>query len=146
MAACERVLAEVFAANGYPLIWPDEPIEWLSRDDTLGAWVAVSAAGGVVGHVMVRDITDYGVEVSRLFVSPTAQSLGFGAALLDHAVAWAAGRGLALTLCVESSRTKAIALYERTGWYRTHSRVAEWRGPDGAEITLDYFARDKVVA
>lgn len=129
---CVRVLAEVHQCDGYPVNWPDQPGEWLSRASAWGAWVA-ELGGHVVGHIGLsrsaegdlapglwsdrngtsKDLT---AVVSRLFIAPRARGLGIGTLLIDRAVEEARGRGLHPVLDVVASDTAAAALYERLGW------------------------------
>jgi hypothetical protein len=46
---CVALLAEVHAADRYPLLWPADPRGWLAPPGLLDAWVA--ADDGVVGHI-----------------------------------------------------------------------------------------------
>ncbi|MGW0171933.1 GNAT family N-acetyltransferase [Streptomyces sp. NPDC003343] len=128
-----RVLAEVHQLDGYPVNWPDQPSEWLSRGPLLGSWVA-ELEGRLAGHVSLSQggegdlapmlwserngATTRGMTavVSRLFVAPQARGHRIGALLIGQAVEEARSRGLHPVLDVVASDTAAIALYERLGW------------------------------
>ncbi|WP_405888476.1 GNAT family N-acetyltransferase [Streptomyces sp. NBC_01136] len=129
---CVRVLAEVHAADGYPVNWPDRPGEWLSKSSLLTAWVA-ELDGRLVGHIGLSrsepgDLAPglWGARegaggeatavVSRLFVAPGARGHGIGALLMERAVREARRRGLHPVLDVVASDVAAAALYERLGW------------------------------
>ena len=129
---CElaRLVHEV---DGYPVLLPENPADFVVTSNCIDAWVAVSE-GDICGHVSLHTVFSDAiaemasrhfecerselVAVSRLFVSPQARGLGFGRALLDVAVRDARRRGLALVLDVVTSFGGAIALYERSGWKR----------------------------
>ncbi|WP_202871189.1 GNAT family N-acetyltransferase [Kribbella pratensis] len=66
----------------YPINWPADPRTWLTPENSLGCWVAVSGAR-VVGHVVLTAVGD-GAEVERLFVDPRATRQGIGRQLLDR--------------------------------------------------------------
>lgn len=139
---CVRVLAEVHARDGYPVNWPDQPGEWLSRGHLLGSWVA-ELEGILVGHVSLsqggegdlapmlwserneaaRDLT---AVVSRLFVAPQARGYRIGALLVGQAVEEARHRGLHPVLDVVASDTAAAALYERMGWQLMATVEQQW--------------------
>lgn len=75
---CVKALAEVQAADGYPVDWPDDPAGFLTPSDLAGAWVAVDDEG-VAGHVGVT----VGDAVTRLFVAPRARGRGLAVRLLE---------------------------------------------------------------
>jgi ribosomal protein S18 acetylase RimI-like enzyme len=127
---CVAALTQVHGSGGgYPTRWPADPHAWLDPADAARTWVAADGPA-IVGHVMVRVGPDGTAEVSRLYVAPSAQGRGLATALLTAARAYAAGRGLALTLQVTTGQDAAIALYERTGWRRTGT-VFGWTTPAG---------------
>lgn len=156
-AACVAGLAEVHAADGYPMNWPADPADWLTPPDTLGAWTAVRD-GAVVGHVVLRagfddldpllaeagDVADVAPDrlasVARLFVVPAARRLGLGAALIRHVTTEAAARDLRLALdVVDDGRGAAQALYESAGWRRVTTVKAAWTTPDGTHPLVHYY-------
>lgn len=133
LPACVAVLREVHEADGYPTVWPDDPVGWLHPGEP--AWVAEDPAG-VLGHVAVVRIAAVlgdAPAVSRLFVSPRARGrgLGTGAALLARAQGWAVRRGLPLVLDVVEDGGPAAELYERLGWELVGRRDADWVTPAG---------------
>ena len=136
MNACVTVLAEVHAADGYPMRWPADPVAWL-RPDAEG-WVA-EQDGRILGHVLL-EARDGATTISRLFVAPGGRRRGLGERLLDAARAAASARGLAVTLEVVDSGAAAIALYRRLGWQHTGTGPGGWLTPDGVPATVHYFA------
>ncbi|MBM7439666.1 GNAT family N-acetyltransferase [Streptomyces sp. HB132] len=142
---CVRVLAEVHQLDGYPVNWPDQPREWLSRGPLLGSWIA-ELAGRTVGHVSLsqggeddlaptlwseRDGAARGraAVVGRLFVAPQARGHGIGALLMGRAEEEARRRGLHPVLDVVTSDHAAAALYERLGWELMATVEQRW-SPD----------------
>ncbi|MFF7308854.1 GNAT family N-acetyltransferase [Streptomyces sp. NPDC008137] len=139
---CVRALAEVHACDGYPVNWPDQPGEWLSRGPLLGSWVA-GLEGDLVGHVSLshggeddvapalwserNGATRRGTAVvSRLFVAPRARGHRIGALLIGRAVEEARRSGLHPVLDVVASDTAAAALYERLGWELIGTVEQQW--------------------
>jgi GNAT superfamily N-acetyltransferase len=163
---CVRALRLVHEADGYPMVWPADPSGWLSPDDQAAAWVAVTGAaavasgaaegeeggghragpraqgGEILGQVLLREHPEPDCyELARLFVAPAARGLGLGAALMKRAETWAARRGCRLVLeVVADERSGAIALYEKAGWRRTSTVVADWSAPDGTPVRLHRYA------
>ncbi|MEU0941003.1 GNAT family N-acetyltransferase [Embleya sp. NPDC005971] len=137
-----RVLAEVHARDGYPVNWPDQPGEWLSRGPLLGSWVA-EVDGRLVGHVCLSQVGEGDLApglwserhgagrsatavVGRLFVAPQARGHRIGAVLIDRAVKEARHRGLHPVLDVVTSDTAAADLYERLGWQLMATVEQQW--------------------
>ncbi|MFC7549761.1 GNAT family N-acetyltransferase [Plantactinospora sp. GCM10030261] len=151
---CVAVLADVHRLDRYPLNWPAHPVRWLSPDNALHAWVAVTADDVVVGHVAVhRPEPPTGAasvaaastrvaEVGRLFVAPTARRHNLASRLLGEARRWATERHRSLTLeIVDDPRSAAaIAVYERTGWQHTGTTTAGWTNPEGGPVRLRRYA------
>jgi ribosomal protein S18 acetylase RimI-like enzyme len=152
--ACVELLADVHAADRYPLHWPADLLAWLAPDNLLAAWVAEHERG-VVGHIALRSAINkpaasiwspacglpperLGV-IARLFVAPGARGYGVGAALLDEACAEARARGLRPVLDVLDHNRGAIALYERKGWRRVASVEAPWARDSGGQPFLHYY-------
>ena len=130
---------EVHVADRYPISWPSDPARWLSPPGLLRAWV-VEHQSAMVGHVAIAGC-ESSTLVSRLFVAPSARKQAIGRRLLGHAQTWAMRSGCAVMLEVaELGDGAAIALYERAGWQHTRSTEASWRTPDGAAVTLRYYA------
>lgn len=152
--ACIALLADVHAADRYPLQWPANPPAWLTSNDLLGAWV-VEHESRLVGHVSLcsaasessaslwSSACDVPPEqlavIARLFAAPSARGRGVGAALLDVACDEARSRGLRPVLDVLDLNQRAMALYERKGWRRIASVPASWAVIDSKEHLLHYF-------
>lgn len=131
LAACVEALAEVQAADRYPVHWPADPGAWLTPDGMTTAWIAVEA-GAVLGHLaLTRD-----QEVSRLFVTPGARGRGVASRLLDTA---RAATPLPLRLEVSSEGRAAIGFYERSGWRRVGSTRAGWLNAAGEPALLHHY-------
>jgi GNAT superfamily N-acetyltransferase len=152
--ACVALLADVHAADGYPLHWPADPPHWLAPDRLLAAWVAEDEQT-VIGHVaLCGAVGDAAAPlwsaasglppeqlavVAKLFVAPRARGHGVGAALLAHAGAEARRRDLRPAIEVLDHDRGAIALYERTGWRRVASLPAPWASASGDQALLYYY-------
>jgi diamine N-acetyltransferase len=84
-------------------------------------------AGDVIGYVMLRERTpprgvapDDALEIARLYARKRALGSGVGAALMQRAIAEAAGRGKeAVWLCVWDRNERAIRFYESWGFHRS---------------------------
>ena len=151
---CVEVLAQVHAADGYPLHWPADPKSWLMPERLLAAWV-VEREGVLAGHVALCDaMGDSGADVwmaasdlpmerlgviAKLFVAPMARGRGLGVTLLNTACAEARSRGMRPALEVLDSDRGAIALYERMGWCRLASVPVPWASTNGARALLHYY-------
>ncbi|WP_346101844.1 GNAT family N-acetyltransferase [Nonomuraea maheshkhaliensis] len=131
LPACVDALAQVQAADRYPVDWPDDPGGWLTPEDLAAAWIAVEP-GAVVGHV---GLTGDG-EVVRLFVTPAARGGGLAARLLETARTAAGGP---LKLQVSSEGKAAIAFYERAGWRRIGSDRATWLNAAGEPALVHHY-------
>ncbi|GAA2760684.1 GNAT family N-acetyltransferase [Actinopolymorpha rutila] len=152
---CVRLLAEVHERDGYPLNWPERPVDWLVGSAPLAAWVAL-LDGQVVGHVALSrsgpgDVAtdllrerDGGVRdgepavLGRLAVGPAARGRGVGTSLVARAVEHAKAHGLRPVLDVVDSDRSAIALYERLGWHRLGSVEQLWGA--GQPVTIHCYA------
>ncbi|MGI5286256.1 GNAT family N-acetyltransferase [Nonomuraea polychroma] len=129
--ACVEALAQVQAADRYPVDWPDDPWGWLTPADLTSAWIAIEL-GTVLGHVgLTRD-----AEIVRLFVTPAARGRGLAAQLLDSVRAAVRGP---LKLEVSSEGKAAIAFYERSGWRRVGSSRAGWVNAAGEPALLHHY-------
>ena len=138
--------------TGYPAVPPVDAAAWVAGPDDLAAFVATDGAGAVVGHVGVQAAAavDHGtgpalqeawsralgrpVEecavVARLFVSARHQRRGVGARLLERAVGWVEGRGMAPCLDVlPLPDDGALCFYECLGWVRAAELWAHWHRP-----------------
>jgi GNAT superfamily N-acetyltransferase len=104
------------------------------------AWVTQDAEG-IAGHVVLRDDRHgdpEAIEVSRLFVRPSARRQKHAVRLLDTCREQAAALGLELVLeTIDGSA--AMVLYEATGWQRTDSRTADWVDRAGAPVILHRY-------
>nr|WP_092885908.1 GNAT family N-acetyltransferase [Actinopolymorpha cephalotaxi] len=161
LADCVRLLAEVHGRDGYPLIWPERPVDWLVGSAPLAAWVALLDDRGedhIVGHVALarcgpgdvapdllrareagpdeRDPRP--VVLGRLAVDPAARGRGVGARLLTGAVEYARAHGLRPVLDVVDSDRSAVALYERLGWTPLGSAEQVWGA--GQAVTIHCYA------
>ncbi|MCZ7413977.1 MULTISPECIES: GNAT family N-acetyltransferase [unclassified Streptomyces] len=151
------MLAQVHAADGYPVNWPHEPGSWLTQPSLIRAWVA-EANGEIVGHVGLSRSTEGDAApalwsartgravattavVNRLFVAPSARGRGIGAALMARAVGEAGDRGLHPVLDVVASDTLAASLYERLGWHLLDTVEQRW-GQDQRVTVRCYAAPD----
>ncbi|PYC78602.1 GNAT family N-acetyltransferase [Streptomyces tateyamensis] len=140
----------VHRADGYPAQWPTRPSHFLRPADQLAAWVAVSGAGEVLGHVALgRDSSageqwtglhggDGTVAVSRLFVDPAARGQGLGERLLAAAVRQVRHWGLVPVLDVVAGSTPALHLYRSLGWQELAVVTQEWSG--GVTVPVHCFA------
>lgn len=135
--ACLDALRATHDADGYPAVWPSDPVRWLTAPKGapvgVAAWVAI-ADGALVGHVgLARADDPVGTRaiIVRLFVHPGYRDRGIGAALMNSAVEQARRNRWRPRLEVIDSGTTAIRLYERLGWQRVGERRAEWREADG---------------
>lgn len=156
LPALVNALWEVHVQDGYPSVWPEQPLSFLApadtvSADTLGGWVA-EMDGRVVGQVLLRGVSrppgwllDAGltdpnlVILSRLFVAPGARHQGLVQALFQTAWAEAERRGLQPVLDVHHRNHAAIRLYERLGWQRIASVHADWADPDGTTPTVHVY-------
>lgn len=149
LAALGDILRRDHPRSRYPYVLPDDPAAWVAETGDLAAFVATDAAGDVAGHVAVEAAprVDHGTGpalqeawsraagrppqecavVSRLFVSADHRRAGVGARLLERAVGWAEGRGLAPCLDVLPLPDDAVLRwYERLGWVRAGELRAHW--------------------
>lgn len=146
-----EILGEQQPSSRYPFRWPlPFPVEqFIARQHELAAFVA-EVDGALAGHVCVQSVAgsaavngidggelgrawsaghDRPVEelaaVSALFTALFARGRGAGGALLEAAVGWIRGQGLAPCLDVVQHHSPALAIYEAHGWVR----IAEVRPP-----------------
>ena len=97
----------------------------LERDDTTVFFA--EREGDVVGYVMLRERTPPAslalrdaLEIARLYARKRALGSGVGAALMQRAIAEAAGRGKdAVWLGVWDRNERAIRFYESWGFHRS---------------------------
>ncbi|MGW6335396.1 GNAT family N-acetyltransferase [Nocardia rhamnosiphila] len=136
--------------DGYPAIWPVDPVGWLSPAKLIDARIA-AAGHAVVGHVGIGESAlppavraaacghAAPISVVRLFVVPSSRRCGTGRGLLDAAVEMARLRGCRAVLDVEDGAADAISLYEQAGWQRVHSGPGDWTTSDGRAAFLHYY-------
>jgi GNAT superfamily N-acetyltransferase len=140
LPACVDVLARVHAAGGYPTNWPADPARWLTPPDLIEAWIASVDGAAVAGHMVITRAAGCAVaEVGRLFVDPAVRRQGIAHALVRHATEWAVAQGADLTLWVTDHLRAAQALYERAGFERAATAVADWTAPDGQPVTVHRY-------
>lgn len=139
--------------HGYPVVWPQDPQDWIAGADLAG-FVAVDS-GALIGHVAIQEAAhaDHGTGgvlgdlwsgahgrplascalLSRLFVAPTRAGGGVGAALLDAAVDWMRERDLApcldlLPIDARQRPTRRLQeWYQRHGWRVAGEASPTWR-------------------
>jgi GNAT superfamily N-acetyltransferase len=151
LAGCIELLAAVHRHDSYPLNWPADPRLWLCPPDVLHAWIATADNAAIVGHIAVHGAASAELRasrpyasVSRLFVSPAFRRDLVATRLLQQARRWAADQGIDLILdVVDSQRSAAIALYERTGWQHSRTTTANWTDPDGSPVMLRHYTLRK---
>ncbi|GAA1592963.1 hypothetical protein [Actinoplanes couchii] len=49
---------------------------------------------------------------------------------------------MSLNVVENGRRTGAVAFYEATGWRYTHTSIADWTGPDGAQVRLRHYSAE----
>lgn len=111
LPALVAALRRVHEQDGYPSVWPEDPLAFVQGGAPLAAWVGV--VGGVpAGQVLLCRAPGEGggLEVKRLFVAPEAR-----------------GQRLAEQLMRAAQR-----LYARLGWVPSGEGVAAWTDPDGS--------------
>jgi len=151
---CVALLAEVHAADRYPLYWPADPRGWLTPPGLLGSWVAANDHA-LVGHVVLCGAdgdasasvwcaacglpAERLALVSRLFVAPRARGRALGATLLNIASAAASAGGRRAALEVLDHDRAALGLYERAGWQRAGSAAAPWAQEHGSRGVVHYY-------
>jgi GNAT superfamily N-acetyltransferase len=149
LPSCVAALHEVYEADAYPAVWPEDPARWLTPAKLVDARIA-EADRAVVGQVGIRESTlpepvyaaignIASISVTRLFVVPSRRRHGVGRRLLDAAVEIAEQRGRRAVLDVEDGGVAAISLYQRAGWRRVHSGPGDWTTPDGRKAFLHYY-------
>jgi len=142
LPGCVEGLRAVHVADGYPLNWPSDPAGWLSPELLVRAWIASLPEIGPAGHVALQGVPGSPelVEVSRLFVVPTARRRGIAEALVRQATEWSRAAGLQPVLnVVDEARSAAMSFYEASGWLYTHTTTADWKGHDGSPVRLRHY-------
>ncbi len=143
-----QVLRAVYEADGYPDVWPGNPLAFVENDAPLGAWVA-EADGQVVGQVLLCNVqpgSDWGraagsdlVEIKRLFVSPSAWGLGLAAQLVQAALTEAAHRHCRAVLETRADNEAANRVYQRGGWRLAGTARATWTDADGQHPRMQRY-------
>jgi ribosomal-protein-alanine N-acetyltransferase len=118
----------------FPAPWPKATFAGeLQRE-----WARIDV-GRVAGEVVA--FNNYWIVTTELHIlaiatHPQVRGRGYGAQLLDHAIAEAIATGCSLaTLEVRRSNTAAIALYERAGFRTVHVR-ARYYQDDGEDALV----------
>lgn len=126
-----RLLRTVYASDGYPANWPNDPITWLAGRRTFAAWVG-EHDGELTGHVALTapdpdrawprwvEALALPLErvavIRRLFVAPQSRRQGLATTLVERAECEASSRELALVLDVAHDNRAAITFWKRRGW------------------------------
>ncbi|PNY82902.1 GNAT family N-acetyltransferase [Deinococcus koreensis] len=157
-------MERVHRVDGYPSVWPAEPLAFIAPPHTLGAWVAEcgervagqvilravpGAVPGVVSGAISGDVPawvratglhpgEVGI-VSRLFVDPAWRGQGLARQLLQVAQAAATAAGRRAILDVNEKNRAATALYERAGWQQVATVQGDWLEPDGQPPTVRVY-------
>jgi GNAT superfamily N-acetyltransferase len=115
----ERLAGARFREVGLDAVADDEPasLEALAGYAADGrSWVALDAAGAIVGYVLV-DVVDDAAHVEQISVRPDHQGRGVGRRLLDRVRTWATDTGRrAVTLTTFSDVPWNRPLYEHLGF------------------------------
>jgi GNAT superfamily N-acetyltransferase len=119
LQAIERLAGERYRDVGLAVIADDAPpsVNRLSSYATAGrSWVAVDASGCPVGYVLA-DRVDGNAHVEQVSVTPAAQGLGIGRALICRVERWALESDMrALTLTTFAAVPWNGPLYEHLGF------------------------------
>lgn len=118
-------LEQVLGPAVYPLLFPDwrvsqrQAVEAVCDGEECQVWVALDA-GAPVGFVAVKlHPADRMGEVYMVAVDPAAQRFGVGTALLEHALGWIKGAGMAVAMVAtggDPGHAPARRTYERLGF------------------------------
>lgn len=102
--------------------WVDRARRGATSPDS-GQWVAVDAAGGLVGCSVLAEVEGQ-VHVFAIWVAPDHRGRGLGGRLLDAALAWGAHAfpGRTFQLEVNPRQVAAVRLYESRGFAPTGGR------------------------
>jgi putative acetyltransferase len=91
-----------------------------------GAFWVLEDEAHVVGTIGVVPLSPTEVEIKRVYVDPTLRGQGWGRALVEHALTWAAVRGHARArLWSDVKFTRSHVMYERLGFARTGIRECD---------------------
>lgn len=117
-------IAEKFAHDDSPAgrpSWLAERVAQLS-DQRLCAWVA-RIDDEVVGYCIAEKETTQN-RIKALYILPSYQKQGIGKSLMETATTWF-GSDKKIYLNVASYNSKAIAFYQKLGFYKTNSSVSD---------------------
>jgi GNAT superfamily N-acetyltransferase len=79
--------------------------------------------GRVVGTVAVVPVSGSGVEIKRVYLHASLRGRGWGRALVEHVLGWAAAHGYArVCLWSDVKFTRSHVMYERLGFVRGGTR------------------------
>ncbi|TQK72778.1 ribosomal protein S18 acetylase RimI-like enzyme [Nocardioides sp. SLBN-35] len=114
--------------------------EWWSPEGTAQAIAAgrvlVSESDGHVTGVATYSLDGDVVDLWKLYVVPSAQGTGAGAALLDAVVSGPGAGASAIRLAHLAGNDRARAFYEHHGFSETHRTAGELGGPDSVWMRL----------
>ena len=129
-----RVNAAAFAAYPDQGSWTRVDIEaresesWFDPSGFLIAW----RGSDLVGFHWTKIHPDGAGEVYVLAVDPSTQGTGLGAALLQQGLVSLRDRGCPeVLLYVDGSNTRALHVYEKSGFHR-HDLDVQWGSPEPA--------------
>ena len=92
-------------------------------DGSGGAFWVLEEEHSVVGTIGVLPISASEIEIKRVYLDSSLRGRGFGRALVEHALGWAAARGhRRVRLWSDVKFTRSHLLYERLGFVRTGIR------------------------
>ena len=121
-----------FEPSGYDLDLTDVPGTYCRPG---GAFWVLEEDGDVMGTVAVVPKSATEVEIKRVYLHPSLRGQGWGRALVEHAVAWAAGHGYTrVTLWSDVKFTKSHVMYQRLGFVRGGIRDC-----DDIDRSREYF-------
>ena len=89
-------------------------------------WVLEDDDGAVLGTVAVVPVSPSEVEIKRVYLDVSLRGRGWGRALVEHAMAWAAVHGhTRVRLWSDVKFQRSHLMYERLGFVRTGIRDCE---------------------
>jgi GNAT superfamily N-acetyltransferase len=99
--------------------WSETTLSRVVSDPACLALVASSEVS-LDGFLTAEPAGGATIELTRFYVDSIRRRTGIGAALFEHALAWARGRGArTMTVNVFADNTIGCAFYERAGFRRT---------------------------
>ena len=91
-----------------------------------GAFWVLEDDGHVVGTVGVAPLSGSEVEIKRVYLHPGLRGHGWGRALVEHALNWAAAQGHThVRLWSDVKFTRSHVMYERLGFVRSGIRECD---------------------